>query len=469
MRKEIAQYHLDWMLWSIFSHAAKLEKSTPREIDYLEKYVPHFSNILSAFRAHDEVGFAILKMLTKYLENILLARSRGKKIAVSTFCFCPAILYAMDVVPITLEILTVMSTLVWKRGTADYLDYCVEIGFTETSCSSQRGSLGAYLAGLGEEIDFILIDSPGVCDTNANAYAFAAAYLDKPFYQLNMPSDLTSDRSRDYHRQDFKAMIRFIEQQTGNALDRDHLRSILKEIRVQDEIINEIEELQMMVPNPAPVEYSFFIYSVRFLFAGMKEGTRVLRKMLAQIRSNAEKKISGLSSGREKVRSLFCYIDHYTTDLRLWQMLDRNGITHIGNILSRSWSDDAPLPRYLENENESYRIVTDDLDGMIDTMGAINARMPMVKSIRGPYDSPNMWLEDNMALAKLYDVDCIIYNGTPGCRNTWGMVKLFARDMENYGFPTHLMYADAFDDRVESWESTESRFEEFLTVRGLLS
>ena len=72
-----------------------------------------------------------------------------------------------------------------------------------------------------------------------------------------------------------------------------------------------------------------------------------------------------------------------------------------------------------------------------------------------------------LSLAKLYSADFIVYNGTPGCRNTWGMVKLFARDTEKAGFPTYIMYADAFDDRVESWEATQDRFEEFLTVRRL--
>jgi hypothetical protein len=49
------------------------------------------------------------------------------------------------------------------------------------------------------------------------------------------------------------------------------------------------------------------------------------------------------------------------------------------------------------------------------------------------------------------------------------MLKLFARDTEKAGFPTHVMYADAFDERVQSWEATRERFEEFVTVRRLLS
>ena len=77
-------------------------------------------------------------------------------------------------------------------------------------------------------------------------------------------------------------------------------------------------------------------------------------------------------------------------------------------------------------------------------------------------------LEESLALARIFKADCIIYNGTPGCRNTWGMVKPFARETEAHGYPTHIMYGDAFDDRVESWAATTERLDEFLNVRGLL-
>ena len=148
-------------------------------------------------------------------------------------------------------------------------------------------------------------------------------------------------------------------------------------------------------------------------------------------------------------------------------MLDANGICYQGNILSRSWARNAPHVAEYGKEEAAYAIDTTDLDSLIDSLAMINSRMPMIKSIRGPYDAADMWLEDTLGLAKLYGADLIVYNGTPGCRNTWGMVKLFARDTEKAGFPTYIMYADAFDSRVQSWEATEERFMEFLKVRRL--
>ncbi len=311
-------------------------------------------------------------------------------------------------------------------------------------------------------------DTPGVCDTNANSFAFASAYLNKPFFQLDMPPDLTGERSNEYHREDFKALIRFLEAQTGKKLDPERLRENLRELARQDEIIAELEDLARMVPNPLPISYNLMVYASRFLFAGMPECTGVLESMLKIARENAAKNISGLSGGVEKLRAFFCYIDHYAQNMQLWQMLDGNGICYQGNILSHFWSHNAPHVAQYHKEEAAYNIDMTDMDSLIDSVGMINSRMPMIKSIRGPYDAPNMWLEDTLGLAKMYGADLIVYNGTPGCRNTWGMVKLLARDTEKAGFPTYIMYADAFDARVQSWEATEERFMEFLKVRRLV-
>ena len=466
MRPEIYQYNYDWMLWRAIQAAGKLADGSEKETRKMLNYIPYFSKTAEVFINMGKPGITYLKLIEQYLENIVTAHEKGKKIVMTTFCFSPAIFYAMDIVPVTLEVMTVLGSTLWKRGTTDYMDYCVELGFTETSCSSQRGSLGAYLAGLGEEIDLIVTNTAGVCDTNANAFAFTQKYLDKPFYSLNYPSGLTDNPANQYHRDDFRGLIRFLESHTGTTLDPDRLRAVLDETAKQEAIVAEIEELQRLVPNPLPVTYNFVIYGGRFFFAGMPEYTELLTDMAEVVRDNAQNGRSGISSGIEKKRAFFFYIDHYTLNLSLWDWLDRHGISHIGSILSRSFKDDQPYMKGMADA--AYSIDTTDLDTMIDSIAMINSRMPMVRSIRGPYDRPNMWKEESLALARIYKADCLIYNGTPGCRNTWSNVKLLAGDLEKAGYPTHIMYGDAFDERVESWESTAARLEEFFTIRGLL-
>jgi len=466
MRPELREYNYDRIMGDLISVAAKFASGSDKETEYAYRYIPYFRGVLKPVVDTGEPGRLFFELLSDYYDNILNAHARGKKICGTTFCYSPAILYAMDVVPATFEVLTAFGGMAWKRGMFDYMDYSCEVGMPETSCSSQRGFLGAFLAGLCEDIDFLICDSPGVCDTNANAYAFASAYLDKPFFQLNYPSTIGDEASRKYHVDDYKAMIAFIEEQTGNRLDYDRLGEILSEVDYQDRLTADLEDMLMMVPIPLPPIFNLLMYGGRFCASGLKSYTRLLKSMVAWAKKRAEAGLSGLKSGIEKLRIFTCYIDHYTVDLNFWNYLEEKNLGHIGCILSRNFRDNTPYAEKLPGN--TYGIDFSTPDAMLESMARLNACMPMVRTIRGPYDRPGMWLEESLMLARLYQADCVIYNGTPGCRNTWGMVRPFARDVEQAGFPVHIMNDDAFDDRVESWEATKDRLDEFFRVRGLL-
>nr|MDA8404523.1 2-hydroxyacyl-CoA dehydratase family protein [Desulfobacteraceae bacterium] len=217
---------------------------------------------------------------------------------------------------------------------------------------------------------------------------------------------------------------------------------------------------------PIPPIFTLMIYAGRFCFSGHPEYTRLLEIMVETARERMKAGVPGLRSGEEKLRVVMCYIDHYTVDMNFYHYFEERGIALTGSILTRNFRDGnhyvADMP------DSAYHIGISSPEAMLDTIAQMNARMPMVRSIRGPYDRPGMWLEESLACAKAYQADCIIYNGTPGCRNTWGMVKPFARDLEKQGYPVHIMYDDGFDDRVESWAATRERLDEFFHIRGLL-
>jgi len=466
MRPEIQEYNYEWLMGKTLQTAAKVPAGTQKEIEFTYRYIPYFKGVAKSFIDAGPPGIQFLDLLGKYYENILTAKDQEKIIGASTFCSTPAILFAMDIVPVTFELLTAVGCLVWKRGMFDYMDYCCEVGMPETSCSSQRGFMGAYLAGLSENIDFIICDTPGVCDTNANAFAFSAAYKDKPFYQLNYPSSIGDDRSQKYHVDDFKEMISFIERQSGKTLDYNRLSEVLEEVNKQDALTADMEDMLLMVPTPIPPIFNLILYASRFLFSGHKEYTRLLETMVDTAKKRIAAGVPGLIAGEERLRIYMCYIDHYTVDMNFYNYLEERGIAHTGSILTRNFREGN---KYVSDmPDNAYGIDTSCPDAMLDSIAQMNARLPMVRSIRGPYDKHGMWLEESLACAKLYQADCVIYNGTPGCRNTWGMVKSFARDIEKHGYPVHIMNDDGFDDRVESWEATRERLDEFFHVRGLL-
>ncbi|MCU0576969.1 MAG: 2-hydroxyacyl-CoA dehydratase family protein, partial [Desulfobacterota bacterium] len=304
MKRETREYPFDWMVWSILENAARSTDGSPKEYDSLCALVPHFADVLDSFVRHGEPGRRFLRLIADYTAMCTTAHERGKKVALTTFCMATPILYAFDVVPVMLEVMTVLGTVVLKRGTGEYLDYCCEVGFTETSCSAQRGSLGAFLAGLAVRPDFVVCDTPGICDTNANSFSFASAYLNIPFFQLNYPPTITDDRASHYQRQDFRSMIRFIEEQTGSTLAEGRLREILQELRRQDVLASELIDLMRLKPSPVPGIYDLLLYGGRFMMSGQKTYTELLESMLRVARENAARGRSGTSSTRERARGM---------------------------------------------------------------------------------------------------------------------------------------------------------------------
>ena len=464
MRPEIQEYNFDWTLWKTFAAASRLADGSQKELEKATRYVPYYSGILGAIFSAGKPGDSFLKMMNKYFENAVMAHENGKKLAMITFSLSPTIFLALDVVPVTMEIVSAFPGMMWKRGAFDYLDHATQLGLPETSCSSQRGAMGAYLGGFTEEIDFVVCNMAGSCDTNANAFAFAASYLDKPFKQLSYPSTLGDERTDKYHFADFKDLVKFIEEQSGNKLDEDRLREILMETEKQDTIVADLEDMMRLEPNPLPGIFQLFNYGGRFLCQGMPEYTTLLEDMLEVATNNVAKGLSGLMSKKENLRALVCYIDHYSLNANFFNWLDSQGITHMGNVLSRHFPDKMCYAEGLS----SFSLDTSNIETMVNSIAQLNARAPMPRMVRGPYDAPNQWLDESLAMGKMYNVDCMIYAGTPGCRNTWGMVKPFARDVEKQGYPIHLMYSDSFDDRMEAWESTTERLDEFFKIRGLL-
>lgn len=461
MRPEIEEYNHDFLMGGTLNAAASLSRSTPKEFSNCLNYLPSYRDIVKSFYSIGDTGGEILRFLSDYYENILTAHAQGKKLALTSFSLYPVLLHAMDVVPVAIELLTTLGNLVWDRGMYDYMDHACEAGLPETSCSAQRGAIGAYLARLGEEADFILYNTPGSCDTNANAYAFSASYLDKPFYQLNQPSNLADE----YHLKDYQCMVEFLEEQTGKKLDYDRLAELLKETDKQDRLIAELEDMQLMRPNPFSSLYTLGIYAGQIAFSGHENLTRFLEVMVRDTRKRAEQGISGLKSGKEKLRAFVCYIDHYTQNTRFWEWLDERGISHMG-IMAKSLRD---TPMNIKNHGDVvYGIDTSSPEAMLNSVAQLTSRVVMIREMRGPYDAPGMWLEETLTLADMYQADCFIFNTTLGCRNTWAIVKMFAREIEKRGYPIHIMNDDAWDDRVESWDMTRDRLDEFLKVRGLL-
>jgi hypothetical protein len=467
MRDILKEYNWDWKLWAMMKGTTGIANGTENEMaTMLQLMPPDMQETMIRMASGGEPNMLMGKANAEYYGNLLRAHQEGKKIALVTYNFSPAVLFAMDIVPICLENLSGSIVNAFTKGIGEALDYCSEVGFPETACSGQRTGLGPILAGLTEKPDMVLYSTSGVCDSNAAAYAFAAEYLNIPAFQMNYPPELVNRETDDYQLADFKALLAFLEEQTGHKSDPDKFFRVCREMNVQDKLLTEIQDLETLIPNPVPTMHNMALYAANLFFKGIPVGTDILQAILQNGRENARNGVAG--NGSEKLRGLWCYIDHYCDHGKYFFELANRGISHVGSMMTDFWQPDAPISRD-GKEAETYEAIdVSSMESMIKGLMGQTSRLPMIKQIRGPYDAPAMWMGDTLSAVKAFKADFMVFMGTMGCRNTWGMVKPFAREMEKAGIPTLISYSDSFDPRIESADTMLDKLLEFLKVRGLL-
>jgi len=466
MRQEMYEYPFDWMMATGVGLVGKVADNSQSEAREMFKYLPYFNKTLDVFWRQGDAIKPFFAMVGRWLDEYYNAEKYGMKRVLSTFITNPIVFHAMNLNQINVELLTVFMNYLYKRGAYDFMDLCVEKGFTETSCSAQRGSIGGYLAGMAKPFDVVVCNTPGTCDTNANSFAFISNYFDKPFYLMDFPARLPGEDVIEYQNKDYRAFVAWLEEHTGHKMDFDKLAMLFNETDLQQGLIQEIQEMMTVKPCPLPSFYNFMLYVGYNIMLGQPEYTNLLKVILGVAKKNLAASIAGTPSGKEKARPYMIYIDHYNADMAFWNWLDKSELSHMGMAINPTFYKGQP---YLKgNEEMGWYADTSSEEAMLDSLADMGARQPMARSIRGPYDGPNQWLEESLKMMKLYQADCAIFTGTYGCRNCWSNVSVMANAMEKHGHPTLICTADSIDERPQSWAQTEAQMEEFFNLRGII-
>lgn len=466
MKRRTKEYNYDWMELAIFGIGGTLFNGTPKEIAATVKLCPTFEPVLDTIVKSGEIGRLFCNVAGDYMDRIIHAHERGNKLVLSTFLGSNLLFDAFDGLEHCLaEPVTGYASLGFRQGNYEYFDYGCEVGLTETSCTAQRGAVGAFLAGLmaAGKPDICVLGSAGPCDTNCNSMQFYADYAGIPLITLDTPPTLVDDRVEDFQVRDLENMIEQVEKLTGARFNEDKLRVLLNESKKQNDLLAEICDMCRLVPNPVPAIGLLFAIAAHITHSGTKLYTALAEEVLRVSKQNAKQGKAGTYSGKEKTRLFMCYIDHFTINAQFYEWAMANDISLLINMVFAYWAEGANYTKGLEDE--AYITDTTSRESMLRTLANLNGHLPMNKQLRGPWNAKAQWLSDTMGLAKLTKPDYIIYAGTLGCRNSWSVNKLIGREMENLGYPYMVTFADAFDERPNSWENVRRQYEEFMSVR----
>jgi benzoyl-CoA reductase/2-hydroxyglutaryl-CoA dehydratase subunit BcrC/BadD/HgdB len=387
--------------------------------------------------------------LAAYFNALRSARERGKKVVFVPFNFGPEILYAMDIVPVCVEVLTSMAQGL-EEGVTEYMDLAVERGLPETMCSTHKGVIGLLEAGQIEKPDLIIDGALGACDPNAKAMEYLSERFGIPALYLDIP--FTSDeRALDYYTRGFKRIVAGLEKLTGARLDRDRLREVVEHSNQASEIFFEINELKRNIPNPVPNFYNQFHVAMKYFMVGTPEAVEFYRVALEVCRDRMKR--GACAKPEERIRAFFMYTAFYF-DPTIYRWLEEEmGVSFLMDIIG--CFDFNPL------------IDTTSLESMLGGLAQEMMNLPMTRQLKGQWNMPTNWLDDTLFYAKTYNADCCIFSGHLACKQAWGAFKLVSDAVRRQlGIPVLRLEGDGWDGRITSMAAIKDRLEEFFAGLG---
>ena len=393
-----------------------------------------------------KIGISAMKAFATYIRDLQSGRDEGKKVLLHSLNFPPEIFHAMDVAPFFTGLLTTLVINMFPDGAEKYIDYCHELGLSDSLCSSQLGGVGAIFNGEEKKPDIILSGAPGSCDVNAKLFEYCAKSWNVPLLQIDTPA-YGDERGLDYYKTAFRGVISDLEDQTGRKLDPDRLREVVEYSNKVTELYHEINDLRRVEPCPVPNMYSFMSYAMKFTTVGKPEAIPFFQATLDSAKEKVKKGEGVLPE--ERVRSLWIYTSIYF-DPEFLGWLDEIGMVLLTDVLG--WFTTGPIN-------------TSSTDTMIDGLAEEAFNFPMTRQMRGPWDAPNNWADDIVFLAKRFNADCCIFTGHLACKRTWGSFKLVSDLVkEEVGIPTLRLEADSWDKRITSTPVIKGKIEDFLDM-----
>ncbi len=438
----------------------ELSSSLPEDVDVNLPEVQAFVQTLpefiqNSFKAASvdadtrKISMHFNKGLGVYFNALRSAREEGKKIAFVPFNFGPEILYAMDMVPVCVEVLTTMAQGL-EEGVTEYMDLAVERGLPETMCSTHKGVIGLLEAGQVEKPDLIIDGALGACDPNAKAMEYLSEKFDIPALYLDIPF-YSDERALDYYADGFKKIITNLEEVSGAKLDPDRLREVVEYSNQASELFFEIHDLKRNFPNPVPNYYNQFQVGMKYFMIGTPEAVDFYRIAL-DVCKDRLKRGAGVSP-EERIRAFFMYTAFYF-DPTIYRWLEEEmGVTFLMDIIG--CFDFNPI------------IDTTSVDSMLRGLAEEMMNMPMTRQLKGKWDMPTNWLDDTLFYAKTYNADCCIFSGHLACKQAWGAFKLVSDAVKKeLGIPVLRLEGDGWDSRITPMSTIKDQLEEFFATIG---
>ncbi len=268
--------------------------------------------------------------------------------------------------------------------------------------------------------------------------------MDIPLLFLEKPVDNTERGINQYYKYFFK-LVEEMEEFLGEKLDEDRMREVLGQRQPASELYWELWDLHKFRPCPVPNLFSLFTYGTRFTMWGTEEAVDVMQSMVDICKQRLEK--GEYPAEEEVARCLWTYTSYYFDMAGLFNWMEENGITHLGDGL------DLVFPQPIDLTSR---------ETMLRGVAEIARNMPMTRQM-GADSMSVQWLDDITFATRELDADCCIYCGHHSCKQTWSGASVVRSElMKREKIPTLILQGDSWIRRMTPISVLQESIEEFV-------
>ncbi len=435
--------------YEIFSIVEALpERMSDEELEGILHVLPaDLRSTMGAFMAPRvrSTSLKFFKMVKTWMDGAMNAEREGRKVFLVPFNFPPETAFLFEKAwPVTSEVLSTLGVLSLEGQGERYWDFAMGLGLPDFACSANMIEVGSALTNSDFTPDAIISDCYGSCDINSKTHEFLARYMDIPLLFLEKPVDNSERGVNQYHKYFFR-LVEEMEEFLGERLDEDRMRSVLAKANRASELYWEYWDLHKFKPCPVPNLFSLTTYGTRFTMWGTDEAVEIMQSIVDTSKERLEK--GEYPAGEEMARSLWTYTSYYFDMGGLFNWMEENGITHLGDGLDLVF----PQPIDLTSRETMLR-------GLAETA----RNMPMTRQM-GADSMSVQWLEDITWAAKELDADCCIYCGHHSCKQTWSGASVVRSElMKREKIPTLILQGDSWIKRMTPVSVLQELIGEFV-------
>jgi benzoyl-CoA reductase/2-hydroxyglutaryl-CoA dehydratase subunit BcrC/BadD/HgdB len=308
-------------------------------------------------------------------------------------------------------------------------------GFATDCCSYHRAAVGAALQGMMPQPQFLIATSTP-CSGGLATIETLARHFDKDLLTIHVPQR-DDEEAVAYLAEQFRAMVAFVSEHTGEPLDPDRVRSAIDCTNRARELLLEVYELARAVPTPARRRDLINFGIVLPLVFGTEGAVEVARAYRDEYARKVEAKEAGVPGERVRL---------------MWLQNRIQFRNPIEDFLAESLGTAVVF-------DELNQINWDPIDPDEPFEGM--ARRALSISLTGPVERRIQLLQQQ---ARAYKVDGAINPCHWGCRQGTGARGLVEQGLKEVDVPVLNLEVDCVDPRNFSEGQLRTRLEAFVEM-----